>query len=113
MLNTLPFKYFLLNAVKYGKVQLNRGLGGCDYLREKEPMKKKIGEMAGKVWKTLAEKGDVDISRLPQILKEKGEVVYQALGWLAREDKIDYHKKEGKTFVSLGHEEREIFKKSL
>ena len=76
-------------------------------------MKKKIGEMAGRVWKTLGEKEDVDISRIPQILKEKGEIVYQALGWLAREDKIDFHKKEGKTFVSLSHEERERFKKSL
>ena len=76
-------------------------------------MKKKIGEMAGRVWKTLGEKDGVDISRLPQILREKGEIVYQALGWLAREEKIDFHKREGKTFVNLSHEEREIFKKSL
>jgi len=75
-------------------------------------MKTRIGEMAGRVWKTLGEKENVDISKLPQILKEKGEVVYQALGWLAKEGKIDFHKKEGKTFVSLSHEEREIFKKS-
>jgi len=75
-------------------------------------MKKIIGEMAGRVWKTLGERDEVAVSRLPQILKEKGEVVYQALGWLAKEGKIDFHKKEGKTFVSLSHEEREIFKKS-
>ena len=76
-------------------------------------MKKVIGEMAGRLWKTLGEKDGVDISRLPQILKEKGEIVYQALGWLAKESKIDFHKKEGKTYVSLSHEEYEIFKKSL
>ena len=76
-------------------------------------MKKIIGEMAGRVWKTLGEKEDVAVSRLPQILREKGEIVYQALGWLAKEDKIVFHKKEGKTFVSLSHEEREIFKKCL
>jgi hypothetical protein len=76
-------------------------------------MKTKIGEMAGRVWKVLGEKEAVAVSTLPQILKEKGEIVYQALGWLAKEDKIDFHKKEGKTFVSLSHEEREIFKKSL
>jgi hypothetical protein len=75
-------------------------------------MKTKIGEMAGRVWKTLGEKEEVAVSRLPQILKEKGEIVYQALGWLAREGKIDSHRKEGKTFVSLNHEEREIFKRS-
>ena len=76
-------------------------------------MKKIIGEMAGRVWKTLGEKDEVAVSRLPQILKEKGEIVYQGLGWLAKEGKVDFHTKKGKTFVSLSHEEREIFKKSL
>ena len=76
-------------------------------------MKTKIGEMAGRVWKILGEKEAVAVSRLPQLLKEKGEIVYQGLGWLAKEDKVEFHKKEGKTFVSLSSEEREIFKKSL
>ncbi len=76
-------------------------------------MKTKIGEMAGRVWKTLGEKEEIAVSRLPGILKGKGEIVYQALGWLAREDKVDFHKRGGKTFVSLSHKEREIFKKSL
>ena len=76
-------------------------------------MKTRIGEMSGRVWKVLGEKEAVAVSRLPQLLKEKGEVVYQALGWLAKEDKIEFHRKEGKTFVSLNSEEREIFKKSF
>ena len=76
-------------------------------------MKTKIGEMAGRVWKTLGEKEEVTVSKLPQILKEKGEIVFQALGWLAKEGKVDFHKKAGKTFVSLNDEEREIFKKAL
>ena len=76
-------------------------------------MKTTIGEMAGRVWKVLGEKEAIAVSRLPQILKEKGEIVYQALGWLAREGKVDFHKKEGKTFASLSQEEREIFRKSL
>ena len=69
--------------------------------------------MAGNVWRILGEKEEVAVSRLPQLLKENGEIVYQALGWLAKEGKVDFHKKEGKTFVSLSSEEREIFKKSL
>ena len=76
-------------------------------------MKTKIGETAGRVWKVLGEKEAVAVSRLPQLLKEKGEIVYQGLGWLAKEDKVEFHKKEGKTFVSLSSEEREIFKKFL
>jgi hypothetical protein len=76
-------------------------------------MKDRIGVIAGKIWTVLGEKQNVNISKLPQLLKEKGEIVYQALGWLAREDKINYHIKERKTFVSLSHGEREIFKTSL
>jgi hypothetical protein len=76
-------------------------------------MKDRIGEVAGKIWTILGERKSVNISKLPKILKEKEEIVYQALGWLAREDKINYHTKERKTFVSLSHEEREIFKNFL
>jgi len=61
----------------------------------------------------LGRKKDVEILRLPQILKDKGENVYQALGWLAREGKINYHSKEKKNFVSLSYDEREIFRNSL
>jgi hypothetical protein len=74
-------------------------------------MKTTIGEMAGKVWKTLGKKGRAEISKLPQIMEEKGEFIYLALGWLAKEEKIDFHKKEGRTLVSLNIKEKEIFKK--
>ncbi len=76
-------------------------------------MKHRIGETAGRIWRILGERENVDISKLPQILKEKGEIVYQGLGWLARENKIDFHRKEGKTFASLSHKEREVFKMPL
>ncbi len=76
-------------------------------------MKNRVGEIAGKIWTVLGEKQNVNISRLPKLLKENGEIVYQALGGLAREDKINYHTKNGKTFVSLSHGEREIFNNSL
>jgi hypothetical protein len=76
-------------------------------------MKGTIGEMAGRVWKTLGKKGWVEISKLPQILTEQGDLVYQALGWLAKEEKIVFHKKEGRTFTSLNPAEREIFKRSV
>ncbi len=83
-----------------------------DDTSEETFMKTIIGQMAGRVWKTLGEKEEVAVAKLPQILREKGEIVFQALGWLAREGKIDFHKKEGKTFVSLNHEEQEMCKKS-
>jgi hypothetical protein len=84
------------------------------YRRMREDlMKTKIGEMAGRLWRILGEREEVAVSNLPRILKEKGEIVYQALGWLAKEDKIEFRKKEGKIHVSLSHEEQEIFKKAL
>ena len=44
-----------------------------------------------------------------KVLKEKDEVVLQALGWLAREDKIDYTVKNRRTFVSLVEGELRAF----
>lgn len=70
-------------------------------------MKEKIGETAGKIWKFLKEKGEVDIAQLPRNLKEKSVIVYQAVGWLACEDKIEYRTKATKTFISLAESERE------
>ena len=64
-------------------------------------MKEKIGETAGKIWKVLKEKKELDISQVPRFLKEKSVIVYQAVGWLAREGKIAYRTKADKTYISL------------
>ena len=69
-------------------------------------MKDKIGETAGQIWKILKKKGEVNVAQLPKLLNEKSSLVYQALGWLAREDKIDYQIKAAKTFVSLAESEK-------
>ena len=64
-------------------------------------MKTQIGHLAGKIWETLDSKGSVSITQLPKILDEKSVLVYQALGWLAREEKIIYKKEKNKVIVSL------------
>ena len=69
-------------------------------------MIEKIGETAGEVWKVLKEEGEVNISQLPRLLNEKSTVVYQAVGWLARENKIEYRTVGAKTFVSLTESEK-------
>lgn len=69
-------------------------------------MKVKIGETAGKIWNLLEEKGEVNISQLPRLLNEKSVIVHQAVGWLAREDKIEYRTEAGKTHLSLTETER-------
>lgn len=73
-------------------------------------MKEKIIETAGKTWRTLGEKGELNIAQLPKVLKEDDAVVYQALGWLAREDKINYTVKNKQTTVSLVEAEVRAFK---
>lgn len=69
-------------------------------------MKDKIGKTAGQIWKVLKKKGEVNVAQLPKLLNEKSAVVYQALGWLAREDKIEYQIKAAKTFVFLAESEK-------
>ncbi len=73
-------------------------------------MKDKIGQAAGEVWKVLGAKGQIDISKLPFATKMKSEVAYQALGWLAHENKVDYCTKDGKTFVALTESESNAYK---
>jgi hypothetical protein len=69
-------------------------------------MREKIGETAGQIWDFLKKKGEVSMAELPQHLKEKSNVVYQAIGWLARENKIEYRTAGAKTFVSLAESEK-------
>jgi predicted transcriptional regulator len=50
----------------------------------------KIGTDAGKVWNILnRQQTDVDISSLARLTKINVNDVYAAVGWLARENKID------------------------
>jgi len=72
-------------------------------------MKEKVIEAAGKTWRFLGQNGQTKVSQLAKCLKEKDEVVLQALGWLAREDKIDYTVKNRRTFVSLVENELHAF----
>ncbi len=72
-------------------------------------MKEKVIEIAGKTWRYLGQNGETDVARLGRALKEKDTVVLQALGWLAREDKINYSIKNRRTFVALVEGELRAF----
>lgn len=69
-------------------------------------MKEKIGATAGEIWKILQKKDKVAISQFPRLMNEKSVLVNQALGWLAREDKIEYQTAGNKTLISLVESER-------
>ena len=65
-------------------------------------MQETIGNAAGQVWEILSQKDSpVNVADLPKLTKLKAPVAYQALGWLAREGKIEYSQKGSKTFLSL------------
>ena len=57
----------------------------------------RIGEAAGEIWRAL-DKGDgeMTVTELKNQTKLSTNLVHQGLGWLAREDKIDFSV-EGKT----------------
>jgi Mn-dependent DtxR family transcriptional regulator len=69
-------------------------------------MKEKVGETAGQIWDLLKKKGEVNMAEVPKILKEKSTVVHQAIGWLARENKIEYRTADAKIFISLPESEK-------
>jgi len=48
-----------------------------------------VGENAGKVWHLLNKKGPQSLAEIPGVLKVPKELVNLAVGWLAREDKIE------------------------
>jgi len=59
----------------------------------------KIGENAGKIWKTLYSRGEINISSIAKITKIKTYDAYSALGWLARENKIEANKSSLKSNI--------------
>lgn len=72
-------------------------------------MKEKVIETAGKTWRFLGQNGETNVTQLPRLLRENQSVVLQALGWLAREDKISYTMRSRRIFVSLVDQEMSAF----
>ena len=48
-----------------------------------------IGETAGKVWNFLDQKGEANLNQIRKGTKGNSNMILQAIGWLAREDKLD------------------------
>jgi len=60
-----------------------------------------IGETAGSIWHTLQETGPLPVSKLVKSVDAPRDVVMQALGWLAREDKIEVTETNRSKIVTL------------
>ncbi len=70
-------------------------------------MKEKIGVAAGAVWRVLHDNDKIELSALPKLVKHNETTAYQAVGWLAREDKIQYHNEGRTTYVALAPQEKQ------
>ena len=60
----------------------------------------KIGENAGLVWGALLN-GAQGLKALKKATKLKNEELFLALGWLAREGKVNFGEKDGEIVVAL------------
>jgi len=52
-------------------------------------MIKEIGDVAGAIWHALDTQGETTLAKLKKEVKAEGAVFDWAVGWLAREDKIE------------------------
>lgn len=64
-------------------------------------MVEKIGEAAGTVWKALNEKGGRTLGQLKEETRLSSDLLHQAIGWLAREGKLDIQKEKRGSRISL------------
>ncbi|NLK41155.1 MAG: winged helix-turn-helix domain-containing protein [Planctomycetes bacterium] len=65
-------------------------------------MREIVGQAAGQIWHLLANSTEpVNITDIPKRTKLTAQIAYQGLGWLAREDKIEYIQKGRSILVSL------------
>ena len=61
-----------------------------------------IGTAAGVVWTALSTSGKLSVKELKKVTKIKADkVLYSALGWLAKEDKLVFEEQEDELFVWL------------
>ena len=60
-----------------------------------------IGEVAGEIWHLLDEKGPMSITKIVKAVDVPRDLAMQALGWLAREDKINIEGDSKSKTVSL------------
>ena len=47
-----------------------------------------IGEVAGAIWRLLSQNGPMSLAKLVKAVEEPRDTVMQAVGWLAREGKL-------------------------
>jgi hypothetical protein len=52
-------------------------------------MNEEIGKVAGSIWQALAANGEMSMAKLKKEVAAEAPIFDWAIGWLAREDKLD------------------------
>ena len=60
-----------------------------------------IGETAGTIWQVLDERGSLSLTELVKQADAPRDTVMQAIGWLAREEKIVVEQEGRRKIVTL------------
>ncbi|MBQ6516879.1 winged helix-turn-helix domain-containing protein [bacterium] len=60
-----------------------------------------IGEAAGQIYNYLYDNGEVSLSKMKKELDLSGNFTELGLGWLSREDKIDFSQKAKSVMIKL------------
>jgi len=60
-----------------------------------------IGEVAGEVWNALSENGPMTMAKLVKAVGEPRDAVMQAIGWLAREGKLNIEDQGRNRMIAL------------
>jgi len=81
-------------AIKLGgksEIKAANGTNGAEVVSvTSAELKGQVGETAGKVWETLSSEGPLTLTELKKkVTNGQSDLVSFAIGWLAREDKID------------------------
>ena len=64
-------------------------------------MLENIGSVAGAVWRYLEENSEATVTKLTRELDENERTILMAIGWLAREGKLDFEKRKQGTYITL------------
>ena len=64
-------------------------------------MLENIGSVAGAIWHYLKENSEATVTKLTRELGETERTILMAIGWLAREGKLDFEKRKQGTYITL------------
>ena len=66
-----------------------------------------IGETAGRVWHALHKEGPLSVAKLVESIEVNRDLVMQAIGWLAREGKLQISETKRGRILSLSEHTEE------